>query len=100
MPHIGLRYSVLFRYQLWLTLALSYSFTISQFSNGVSGGAMTLSIMGLFVTLVIKDTQHNSIKNHYAGCRDFYYYAECRCDEYRYDECRGASLTAGLNPRT
>jgi hypothetical protein len=32
---------------------------------------MTLSIMGLVATLSIKDTQHNSIKCHYAECRDY-----------------------------
>jgi hypothetical protein len=35
-------------------------------------GIATLSTMGLFATLSINDTLHNSIECHYADCRIFY----------------------------
>ncbi len=52
---------------------------------------MILSRIGIFATLSINDTQHNSIDCRYAVCVViFYYYAECRYAEYRYVVGRGA----------
>ncbi len=68
---------------------------------------MTLSIMGLSVTVSIKDTQHNIIECYYAQCRYVEYlyadchifschadflYAEWRYAECHYAECRGAGI--------
>jgi len=53
---------------------------------------MTLSTMGLIETLSINDTPHdsfscNNAECHYAVCRIFYSYAECRFAECRFTEC-------------
>ncbi len=54
---------------------------------------MTLSMLGLFATLSINDTQLSSNECYYADCPIFYCYvkyryAECRYAERRYAECR------------
>ncbi len=56
---------------------------------------MTLSIMGLFVTVSINDIPHNgtqqtSIEFYITEFLDFLLYAECPYAECHYAECRGA----------
>jgi hypothetical protein len=54
----------------------------------------TLSIKGLYVTLSINDTEHNTALRY--TLHFIYWYAECHYAKYRYAECRGAINTAVL----
>jgi hypothetical protein len=52
---------------------------------------------GLFATISMNNTQHNSFESCYAGCqyakcRAFYGYSECHYAECHYAECRVAKI--------
>ncbi len=62
---------------------------------------MTVSIICLFVTLGINDTQLNKkvimLIVMLSVSHLIYCYAECHCVECRYAECRGPALLTNMN---